>query len=85
MGEGSASRPGRSLLPVKTRYPLYRRLGGPQGLSGRIHLSGQSPGLLSFNQLLSGLKFSLQRQKIYDDLRKINNHPLSLKVEFFLT
>ena len=34
-GEGSVSRPGRSLLSGKTRYPLYRRLGGPQGLSGR--------------------------------------------------
>ena len=33
-GEGSASRPGRSLPPGKTRYPLYRRLGGPQGRSG---------------------------------------------------
>jgi hypothetical protein len=34
-GEGSASRPGRSLPPGKTRYLLYRRLGGPQGRSGR--------------------------------------------------
>jgi len=33
-GEGSASRPGRFLPPAKTRYPLYRRLGGPQGRSG---------------------------------------------------
>ena len=32
-GEGSASRPGRSLPPGKTRYALYRRLGGPQGRS----------------------------------------------------
>jgi hypothetical protein len=30
-GEGSASRPGRPLPPGKTRYPLYRRLGGPPG------------------------------------------------------
>jgi len=29
LGEGSESRPGRSLPPGKTRYPLYRRLGGP--------------------------------------------------------
>ena len=29
------SRPGRTLPPVKTRYPLYRRLGGPQGRSGQ--------------------------------------------------
>ena len=34
-GEGSASRPGRSLPPGKTRYPSYRRLGGLQGRSGR--------------------------------------------------
>ena len=30
-----AARPGRTLPPGKTRYPFYRRLGGPQGLSGR--------------------------------------------------
>jgi hypothetical protein len=34
-GECSAARPGRTLPPGKTRYPLYRRLGGPQGRSGR--------------------------------------------------
>jgi hypothetical protein len=35
-GEWSASRPGRTLAPGKTRYPLYRRLGGPQGRSGQM-------------------------------------------------
>ena len=35
-GEGSASRPGRSLPPGKTRYPLYRRLDGLQGQSGQV-------------------------------------------------
>jgi hypothetical protein len=34
-GERSAARPSRTLPPGKTRYPLYRRLGGPQGRSGR--------------------------------------------------
>jgi len=34
-GEGSAARPGRILTPGKTRYPFYRKLGGPQGRSGR--------------------------------------------------
>ena len=34
--EGSASRPGRSSPSGKTRYPLYRRLGGPQGRSGQV-------------------------------------------------
>ena len=28
--------PGRSLLPGKTRYPLYRRLGGPKRRSGQV-------------------------------------------------
>ena len=34
-GEWSAARPGRTLPPEKIRYPFYRRLGGPQGRSGR--------------------------------------------------
>ena len=34
-GELSATRPGRILTPGKTRYPLCRRLAGPQGRSGR--------------------------------------------------
>jgi hypothetical protein len=48
--EGSASRPGCSLLG-KTRYPLYRRLGGPQGLSRQVRKisppRGSIPGLSS--------------------------------------
>jgi hypothetical protein len=43
-GEGSASRPGRFLLPGKTRYPLYRRLGGPQGRSGQVRKISTPPG-----------------------------------------
>ena len=34
-GEWSAACPGRTLPPGKTRYLFYRRLGGPQGQSGR--------------------------------------------------
>ena len=34
-GEWSAARPGRTLPPGKTGYPFCRRLGGPQGRSGR--------------------------------------------------
>ena len=33
--EWSAARSGRTLPPGMTRYPFYRRLGGPQGRSGR--------------------------------------------------
>ena len=43
-GEGSASRPGRSLPQGKTRYPLYRRLGGPQGRSGQVRKISPPPG-----------------------------------------
>jgi len=45
-GEGSASRPGRSLPPGKTRYPLYRRLGGPQGRSGQVGKISPPPGFV---------------------------------------
>ena len=34
-GEWSAACPGRTLPSGKTRYPFYRRLGKPQGCSGR--------------------------------------------------
>ena len=34
-GEWSAARPGHTLPPGKTRFPLYRRLGGPQGRFGK--------------------------------------------------
>ena len=44
-GEGSASRPGRSLPPGKTRYPLYRRLGGPQGPSGQVRKISPPTGI----------------------------------------
>jgi len=33
------------LLPGKTQYPLYRRLGGPQGRSGRVGKIYPSPGI----------------------------------------
>jgi len=34
--EWSAACPGRTLPLAKTQYPLYRRLGGPQGQSGQV-------------------------------------------------
>ena len=34
-GESSAARTDRNLPPGKIRYPFQRRLGGPQGRSGR--------------------------------------------------
>jgi hypothetical protein len=43
-GEELASRPGRSLPPGKTWYPLYSRLGGPQGRSGQVRKISPPPG-----------------------------------------
>jgi hypothetical protein len=43
-GEGSASRPGRFLHTRKTRYSLYRKLGGPQGRSGQVRKISYPPG-----------------------------------------
>ena len=33
-----------ALPPGKTRYPLYRRLGGPQNRSGQVLETSPSPG-----------------------------------------
>ena len=43
-GEGSVSPPGRSLPSGKTQYPLYRRLGGPQGWSEQVQKISPPPG-----------------------------------------
>ena len=42
-GGWSAPRPGR-FTPRKTRYPLYRRLGRPQGRSGMVRKISPPPG-----------------------------------------
>ena len=44
MGVGGQHHSPAALLPGKTRYPLYRRLGGPQGRSGRVRKISPSPG-----------------------------------------
>ena len=46
-GWGSASRSGRSLPPGKSRYPLYRRLDGPQGRSRQVRIISPQPGIRS--------------------------------------
>ena len=35
-GVGGQCHAPAAVPPVKTRYPLYRRLGGPQGQSGQV-------------------------------------------------
>jgi hypothetical protein len=43
-GDGSVSRPGSSLPPGKTRYPLYRGLCRPQGRFGKVRKISPPPG-----------------------------------------
>jgi len=44
---GGQSHAPAALLPGKTRYPLYRRLGGPQGRSGRVRKISSPTGIRS--------------------------------------
>ena len=43
-GVGGQRHAPAALPPVKTRYPLYRRLGGPQGRSGQVRKISPPPG-----------------------------------------
>jgi len=52
-GEGSASRPYRSLPQGKTRYQLYRRLGGAQGRSGEVQQVFPPTGIRSPDRVTS--------------------------------
>jgi len=44
MGVGGQRHASVALPAGKTRYPLYRRLGGPQGRSGRLRKISPPPG-----------------------------------------
>jgi hypothetical protein len=42
-----------ALPPGKTRYPLYRRLDGPQGRSGRVRNISPPPGFFLYRSVYS--------------------------------
>ena len=44
MGVGGHRHAPAALTPLKTRYALYRRLGGPQGRSGQVRKISPPPG-----------------------------------------
>ena len=44
MGVGGQRQGPAALPPEKTRYPLYRRLGGPQGWFGWVQKPSSPPG-----------------------------------------
>jgi len=92
----SAARPGRSLPPWKTRYPFYRRLGGPQGRSGRaenlVPTRIRSPDRPAHSQSLYRLSYPAQthhaviaRNSRYDPhLRKIFKICIATRFFFFV-
>ena len=43
-GVGTQGHAPTDLASGKTRYPLYRRLGGPQSRSGRVRKTSPPPG-----------------------------------------
>ena len=47
MGVGGQRHAPAALPPRKTQYPLYRRLGGPQGRSGRVRKISPPTGIRS--------------------------------------
>jgi len=51
--DGSASRLGRSLPPVKTRYLLYRRLGGPHGKENSALRKSAYPSMIYYDIFIS--------------------------------
>jgi len=57
-GEGSASRPSRTLPPGKTRYPLYRMLSGPQGRSGQVRKISPPQGFDPWTIQLIGSRYT---------------------------
>jgi len=54
-----------ALAPGKTQYPLYRRLGGPQGRSGRERKTSPLPGFDPRNLLC--LMFVLYSPLLYQE------------------
>jgi len=50
MGLGGQRHAPAALPPGKTRYPLYRRLGGPQGWSGQVRKISPPPGFDPHNR-----------------------------------
>jgi hypothetical protein len=66
-GGWSAPRPGRFTPGKDTRYPLYRRLGGPQGRSGRMGKISPPPGFDPRNVQPVASRYTDRRQTATDE------------------
>jgi hypothetical protein len=75
--EWSAAYPTCTLTPGKTRYPLYRRLGGPQDRSGQMQKISpptgiQSPDCPARSQSLYWLSYPAHKVTTNRQLKSIN-------------
>jgi len=57
-GEGPATRPGPLFTPRKTRYRLYRKLGGPEGRSRHVWKISPPPGFDSRTVQLGASRYT---------------------------
>jgi hypothetical protein len=75
MGVGGQHHAPAALLPEKTRYPLYRRLGGTHGRSGRVRKISPPPGFdpRTIQPVRS------KRKKINNTKNKNKNNQVSLR------
>jgi hypothetical protein len=81
MGVGGQRHGPVALLPVKTRYPLYRRLVGPHGRSGRVLKISPPPGFDSRTNRPVASRYTDWAIAAYNfnDLKRINEcEPLLL-------
>jgi hypothetical protein len=71
--ERSASRPGRYLHPGKIRYPLYRRLSGPQVRSGQVRKISPPTGIRSPDCLVRSQSLYRLRSPAHNTIQYYTN------------
>ena len=83
--EKSAAPPARFLPPGKSRYPLYRRLDGPQGRSVQVRKISPPPGFdhqnaqavanrhIGYTTRLTGLRTSMYVRKFMVQVRVVTS------------
>jgi hypothetical protein len=86
-GEESASHPHCSLPPGKTWYPLYRRLGGPQGRSGQVRKISpptriRSPDCPGCSQSLYRLSYPAHKYTCGSQLYLIQPDRLPMTIQY---
>ena len=79
MGVGGQRHAPAAFSPGKTRYPLYRRLGGPQGWSGRGQKISPPPGFDPRTVQLVASRYT-DWYRTYINFIKVKNKELHKKI-----